>query len=405
MNTASANIGARDASILTAASARPLPPGAAALGSSGDRQWARLGWADAAALSPVAAAGWDLAFLDEATFLAGTVGFTAAQIRAVVETRVAKPPQTYSAYADELGESAGAIAAWSRNRGGAWERNAEKLFLLLREAFFTGRFRLGGQEDISQLLYWRTGLASLERELGAHKARPAAWAPVLAALDPGPSLRHLAEAAAHLGQPAYTLAPAVDEMPRLVHTRGTPEIADRIERNELPAEPWAGAFLIPLAPPEIRDLHPFKAIPVFATVEDYQRSFWLLSREQRQNEINARLAAGGLSPREYLAALVHVRLVFLAYLDGHRIEAAAGSQADPAQAARLDAVFAAESEALARLVSLDWGEASEAGYRDRIAALRLKTQILIGFADRAGASDTADLMDLFAKTLAGLEPV
>ena len=394
------NASARKA-ILTSGTASSLPPGAVAIGSLHDRQWARIGWPAAASLTPATAKDWELAFLDEAEFLADTVGFGPAQIHTVMEKRAGLCLQILAGYADELGESAGRIAAWIRPQGGAWERNADKCFSLQREAFFTGRFLLGGHEDLSQLIHWRMGQASLERELAAHRSCPPAWAPVFAAMDPGPVLRQLAQEAAQLGQPAYTLAPPIDEMLRIVYTRGSPAIAERISRNELMAEPWAGAYLIPLTGPEIAALHPFEAFLIYATVDVYQRSSLLLSRDQREKEIDSRLAAGGLSARNYFEAIAHLRLTFLAYLDGHRIEAAASRPG----ASRLDAAFAAESEALARTESLIWGEPAADRYRERIADLRLEAEVLAGFADRSGAGETSGLMARFGKTLTSLEPI
>lgn len=390
--------------ILTADAARALPPGAQAMGSHQGRVWAHIGWADAAGLDARTAAGWNLAFLEESEYLATTVGFTGAQLAVVMEKRAGDHGQALSDFADDLGETAGMVSAWGLRKGGAWERNAAKLFSLHREAFFTGRFVLGTHEDLSQLIRWRAGLAAFEKELASRKDCPPAWAPVFAGLDAKPVLDLLAQAAAHLGQPAYTQAPVRDSLLRIAFTAGSPEIAERIARTELVAEPWAGAYLIALTGAEIRDLQVLGAETVYPTAEEYQRSLVRLTRDQRKAEIDGRIAAG-LQAKEWYSAILHLRLTFLAYLEGHREEEAASSKADPANLARLAAVFSAETDALARMVHLAWGEPAERPYLDRIADIKLQARILAGFSGRAGESDVADLMSLFGKTLAALEPV
>ena len=319
--------------LITADDKRPLPPGAIALGKDQGRAWARISLADAAALDARTAAGWQLAYLDESAYLRKTVGFTTAQIRAVMEKRAADPSQSLSDFGDDLGEAAGMLSAWGRDQGGAWERNATKLFSLQCEAFFTGRFVLGTHEDLTQLIRWRAGLAALDAELAAHKDCPPAWAPVFAGIDAKPVMGPLAQAAAHLGQPAYTLAPARDQILRIAYTSGSPEIDGRVARNELWAEPWDEAFLIPLTGDEIRDLRVLGADTVYLTGEDYQREALRLTADQRKAEINGRIA-GGITPADWFATLAHLRLNFLAYLEGHREEEAASSKADPANLAR-----------------------------------------------------------------------
>jgi hypothetical protein len=390
--------------ILTADTKSPIPPGATALGSDRDRAWIRIAWADAAALDARAAKGWSLAYLDESAYLEATVGFTPPQVRLIMEKRANEAPQTLSDFTDDLGEEAGRLAAWGRDQGGAWERNAAKLSGLQREAFFTGRFVLGTHEDISQLIRWRSGLASFDADLAAHKACPPAWAPVFAGFDGRPALELLAQAAAHLGQPAFTIAPIRDKLPRIAFTAGSPEIGERIARHELMAEIWSDAFLIPLTADEIRALHPLPAATVYPTAEDYQRSLLRLSPDQRKAEIDSRIA-GGIPPKDRFASIAHLRLNFLAFLAGHREEEAASSRADAANLARLDAAFAAEADALDRMLRLAWGAPAPKAYADRVADLRVQAKILGGFAERAGQADAADLMALFAKTLAALEPV
>jgi hypothetical protein len=322
--------------------------------------------------------------------------------------RASDAPQTLSDFTDDLGEEAGRLAAWGRDQGGAWERNAAMLSGLQRETFLTGRFVLGTHEDLSQLIRWRAALASFDAELAAHKACPPAWAPVFAALDGKAVLDLLAEAAAHLGQPAYTSAPIRDRLPRIAFTAGSPEIGERMARHELMAEPWADAYLIPLTADEIRALHPLPAVTVYLTAEDYQRSLLRLSLDQRKAEIDGRIA-GGIPPRIRFASIAHLRLNFLAYLAGHREEEAASSRADAANLARLDAAFAAEADFLDRMLRLEWGAPDPKAYADRVADLRIQARILAGFAERAGQAagqaETADLMAFFAKTLAALEPV
>ncbi len=397
--------------ILTGDAQLPLPPGAKLLGTDQGRAWARLD-RRAFATAPIGAAtgavpgsqGWFLAYLEESDYLAETVGFTPEQIREVMELRIRNYAQYLSDFGDDLGAAAGKLAAWGRGLGEAWERNGGKCFFLHQRLYFTGRFSYGTHEDIVLLIQWRVALAAWEGELAAHRACPSGWAPVLAGLNAAPVLGDLAEAAADRGQSAFTLAPPSDQSLRVAFTSGSPETQDRIERNELIAEPWPPAFLMALTAREIAALRPLGAATVYLDIEEYLRSARALTWAQRGLEINPRIASG-LSPADYLASIVRLRLIFLAELRGHIDQQAAAASSNAGGRARLEAIFRLEISALDQLLRLAWGAPDGPGHAARAQDLLLQARVLAAFAVQANEDDLADALAGFEKILAHLEPV
>jgi len=396
--------------ILTGDAKLPLPPGAKLLGTDQGRAWARMDWKSiAASAGPGASSahglrGWFLAYPDESDYLAETVGFTPAQVREVMEKRIKGYAQYLSDFGDELGMAAGKLAAWGRDLGQAWDRNSEKTFSLHQALYFTGRFSYGTHEDIVLLIQWRAALAAWERELAAHRACPPAWASVVKSLDARSVLNDLADTAAHLGQPAFTLAPPVDQSLRVAFTSGSPETEDRFARNELLAEPWPPKFLMALTAREIAALQSLGAATVYLDSDEYLRSARSLTPAQRGLEINRRIASG-LSHQDYLASILRLRLIFLAELRGHIDHASAVNPFDAGNLARLEAVFHAEISVLDALLRLVWGAPDGPGHALRAQNLLLQALVLSFFAAQAHEDDLADALSAFEKILPNLEPV
>jgi hypothetical protein len=386
--------------IVTMDSGSALPAGAKELGRFQDRLWGAAPWAEI--LAPAnAAVKWDLAYLEDSGFLAGTQGLTAAEIYEVMKKRAAEKDQFLPDMANELGVEAGHLGAWELAAAAdpktadapEWKRRGELAMKIQREAYFTGRSIEHKLEDISRMLGIRSRLESLEGELAARPDCPSAW---LAHLKTRDGLRvatqtSMAKVATSLGAKDYGDGRVFDYYTRVVYYETPhPVIQARIADRELDAEYLPVGLLVPLTPAELKKHgRVFPPVIIFLNSSEWTRTDRLLTKAQRLPLIEGLKKAGGPSASAYLEEIILSRLEFLALL-GRFLE-------EPPSAMNENDKAILESVNEEELKTAGIMEGWQKGPSDRgldgkwIGVLATRFKVLGHFAERGGVEQTADL--------------
>ncbi|MEO7425549.1 MAG: hypothetical protein ABI036_10210 [Fibrobacteria bacterium] len=386
--------------IVTMDSGLSLPAGAKELGRFQDRVWGAAPWAEI--LAPAnAAVKWDLAYLEDSAFLAGTQGLTTAEIYEVMKKRSAEKDQFLPTMADELGNEAGHLGAWElaaaadpRAADAAeWKRRGELAMKIQRESYFTGRSIEHKLEDISRMLGIRSRLESLEGELAA---RPDCHSACLVYLQTRDGLRvatqtSMAKVATSLGAKDFGDGKVFDYYTRVVYYQTPhPVVQSRISSHELDAEYLPVGLLVALTPSELKKhVRVFPPVVIFLNSSEWMRTDRLLTKAQRLPLIEGLKNAGGPSAAAYLEEIILSRLEFLGLL-GRFLEEPPSALAEKDKAI-LESVNAEELKTAGIMVGWQKGLPDSGLDRKWIGGVATRFKVLRHFAEKGGVEETADL--------------